>query len=204
MFPFEKECGLKIIKDLVKGDKTLSRIYGFILYTDNDPYVAKVLRDEDFWDALDSISGANWSIFAVRPLRKGKYSLPASSSSDIISYMVPTWVEPKANMQVLRDFGLENTESLPLFVAFMWDDTDELNQVAIPIEGKTIDTVYNSLQEIVKVITKAEAKVLPQYKGTVNVFRNIVTELNALKFKHSVIKRGKIVYRLSEFLSFFV
>ena len=46
MVPFEKECGLKIIKNLVKGDKTLSRIYGFILYTDKDPYVAKVLRDE--------------------------------------------------------------------------------------------------------------------------------------------------------------
>ena len=203
MFSFEKECGLEIIKNLVKGDKTLSRIYGFILYTDKDPYVAKVLRDEDFWNALDSISGANWPIFAVRSLRKGQYSIPTSGSTDIY-YMVPTWVEPKANMQVLRDFGLKNTERLPLFVAFMWDDTDELNQVAIPIEGKNIDTIYNSIEEIVKVITKAEAEVLPQYKGTVNVFRNIVTELNALKFRHTVIKRGKIVHRLSEYLSIFV
>ena len=195
---------MKTIKELVKGDKTLSRIYGFILYTDQDPYVAKVLRDEDFWNALDGISGANWPIFAVRPLCKGKYSITSSGGSDIISYMVPTWVEPKVNMQVLRDFGLENTECLPLFVAFMWDDTDELNQVAIPIEGKDIDTVYNFIEEIVKVITKAEAEVLPQYKGTVNVFRNILTELDALKFKHTIKRRGKIVYRLSEFLSVFV
>ena len=72
MISFENECGLETIKNLVKGDKTLSRIYGFILYTDKDPYVAKVLRDEDFWNALDSISGANWPIFSVRPLRKGK------------------------------------------------------------------------------------------------------------------------------------
>jgi hypothetical protein len=56
----------------------------------------------------------------------------------------------------------------------------------------------------VKVITKAEAEILPQYKGTVNVFRNIVTELNALKFKHTLIKRGKIAYRISEFLGTFV
>jgi hypothetical protein len=204
MIPFEKECGLKIIKDLVKGDKTLSRIYGFILYTDKDPYVAKVLRDEDFWNALDSISGANWPIFAVRPLSKGQYSIPSSSSSDVISYMVPTWIEPRANMQVLRDFGLKDTENLPLFVAFMWDDTDELNQVAIPIVGKDIDMVYNSIAEIVKVIAKVEAEVLPQYKGTVNVFRNIVLELKALEFRHTVIKRGKIAFRLSEFLSIFV
>lgn len=204
MFPFEKTCGLKIIKDLVKGDKTLSRIYGFILYTDKDPYIAKVLRDEDFWNALDSISGANWPIFAVRPLCKGQYSLPSSSHSGIIGYMVPTWAEPRANMQVLHDFGLKDSENLPLFVAFMWDDADELNQVAIPIEGKDIDTVYNSIEEIVKVITNAEAEVLPQYKGTVNVFRNIVTELKALEFRHTVIKRGKIAFRLSEFLGSFV
>ncbi len=204
MFSFEKECGLEIIKDLVKGDKTLSRIYGFILYTDKDPYVVKVLRDDDFWNALNSISGANWPIFAVRPLHKGNYSLSASSRSDIISYMVPTWVEPKTNIQVLRDFGLEKTDCLPLFVVFMWDDTDELNQVTIPIEGKSIEAVYNSIEEIAKVITKAEAEVLPQYKVTVNVFRNIVTELDAMKFRHTVIKRGKIAYRLSEFLSFIV
>lgn len=204
MVPFEKECGLKIIKDLVKGDKTLSRIYGFILYTDKDPYVAKVLRDEDFWNALNSISGTNWPIFAVRPLRKGHYSIPSSGSSDMINYMVPTWDEPRANMQVLRDFGLKDTGNLPLFVAFMWDDTDELNQVAIPIEGKDIDTVYNSIEEIVKVVTKAESEVLPQYKGTVNVLRNIVTELKTLEFRHSVIKRGKIAFRLSEYLGLFV
>ena len=204
MFDFQKDNGLEIIKGLVEGDKNLSRIYGFILYTDCNPYVAKVLRDNDFWKALDSISGNNWPIFAVRPLRKGNYSLPASSRSDIISYMVPTWVEPKTNMQVLRDFGLEKTNRLPLFVAFMWDDTDELNQVAIPIEGKNTDAVYNSIEEIVKVITKAEAEVLPQYKGTVNVFRNIVTELNAMKFRHTVIKRGKIACRLSEFFSVFM
>lgn len=60
MFDFQKDNGLEIIKGLVEGDKNLSRIYGFILYTDCNPYVAKVLRDNDFWKALDSISGNNW------------------------------------------------------------------------------------------------------------------------------------------------
>lgn len=48
MFAFQKDCGLRVIKDLVDGDANLSRIYGFILYTEKDPYVIKVLRDEVF------------------------------------------------------------------------------------------------------------------------------------------------------------
>ena len=75
MFDFQKDNGLEIIKGLVEGDKNLSRIYGFILYTDCNPYVAKVLRDNDFWKALDSISGNNWPIFAARPLQQGQMEI---------------------------------------------------------------------------------------------------------------------------------
>jgi len=75
--------------------------------------------------------------------------------------------------------------------------------VAIPIKGFNVDEVYHSIEEIVKVITKAEAAVLPQYKKTVNVFRNIVTELEALQFRHMVMRRGKIAYHIFEFLSSF-
>ena len=203
MINFQRSCGLKIVKDLVADDCNLSRIYGFILYTDQDPYVAKVLRDDDYWNALDSISGANWPIFAVRPLTKGSYDFPSSTDLNSIGFMVKTWNEPSRNIPVLHDFGLKDSENLPLFVAFMWDDNDELNQVAIPIKGFNVDEVYHSIEEIVKVITKAEAAVLPQYKKTVNVFRNIVTELEALQFRHMVMRRGKIAYHIFEFLSSF-
>lgn len=203
MFDFEKTCGLKLIKDLVGEDKNISRIYGFILYTEKDPYVAKVLRDEDFWNALDSISGANWPIFAVRPLRKGQYKMP-STSRNVISYMMPTWDEPRTNMPVLHDFGMKDSENLPLFMAFMWDDQDELNQIAISITGSDVDSVYHSIEEIVKAITRVESEVSPQYKRSVNVFRNVVTEINALNFRHKVIQRGKIAYRISEYLDIFV
>ena len=72
MVSIKNDCGLSDVKDLVECSPNLSRIYGFILYTEQDPYVAKVLRDDDFWKSLDSISGANWPIFAARPLKKGQ------------------------------------------------------------------------------------------------------------------------------------
>ena len=83
MFALQKECGLEVIKGLVEGDKNLSRIFGFILYTEKDPYVAKVLRDEDFWKSLDGISGDNWPIFAVRPMEKGYYQYSGDGKNSI-------------------------------------------------------------------------------------------------------------------------
>lgn len=204
MVPFQEDCELQIVKDLVKGDTNLSRIYGFILYTETDPYVAKVLRDEDFWDALNAISGSNWPIFAVRPLQKGNYKFSSSNrSGNSIDFMIQIWDEPKANISVLRDFGIKNTEDLPLFVVFMWDDNDNLNEISIPIQGKNSESVYKSLEEIVKTITKVENDILPQYKGTINVFRNVQVALEALKFRLTIKSRGKILKRFAEFLSLF-
>lgn len=203
MFEFQKDCGLKVIKDLVEGTQNLSRIYGFILYTEKDPYVAMVLRNEDFWNAFDSISGNSWPIFAARPLQQGRTRLSGGGGHGQVSMMFATWDEPKDNIPIIQDFGLKDSRDLPLFVAFMWDDEDNLNEITIPIRGNNVDEVYHSLEEIVIAITRVEERILPKYKGTVNVFRNVKAEIEALKLKHHVISRGKIIRRIAGFLSVF-
>lgn len=47
---------------------------------------------------------------------------------------------------------------------------------------------YSSIKEIVTTITKIENTILPEYKGTVNVFRNVKSELESLIIKHKVIE----------------
>lgn len=202
MFEIQKECGLEVIKGLVEGDKNLSRIFGFILYTDKDPYVVKVLRDEDFWKSLDRIFGDNWPIFAVRPLQRGYYQCSGGGRGGP-SFMVQTWFEPKDNLPIINDFGLDGTNELPLFVAFMWDDKDNLHEVTIPIVGNTKDEVYESLREIVEAITRVEAAILPEYKRTENVFRNVETELKAIKVKRRVVKGVYLVKKFLELFSVF-
>ena len=203
MFELQKECGLEVIKGLVKGDKNVSRIFGFILYTDKDPYVAKVLRDDDFWKSLDSISGDNWPIFAVRPMGKGYYQYSGGGKNSI-GFMVQTWVEPKDNLTILHDFGIKGTNELPLFVAFMWDYNDNLHEVTIPIEGKNTDEVYESLREIVDAITRVEAAIRPEYKQSENVFRNVESELKAIKAKRGFVKGTDIAKKFYDFFSVFL
>lgn len=203
MVAFQKDCGLKMVKGLVDKDPNLSRIYGFILYTVQDPYVAKVLRDDDFWKSLDSISGANWPIFAVRPLQKGRSKYPGSHNGEI-SFMIPIWDEPSVNLPILTEFGFADSKLLPVFVAFMWDDEDKLNAVTIPIRGNDIDTTYQSIREIVTTIAAVEREILPEYKGTVNVFREVKSALDGLNFKYKAQSFGRITKRIKELLELFL
>ena len=53
-------------------------------------------------------------------------------------------------------------------------------------------------------ITRVEERILPENKGTVNVFRNVKDELEALKLKHSIISRGKMLRRFAGLLSMYV
>ena len=196
MFDVQNECGLRIIKELVEGDKNISRIYGFILYTPQHPYVAKVLEDRFFWEALDSISGSKWPIFAVRPLQQGRMRVERGAPPGMMSMMIQTWDEPKENLSIIRDFGLEDSRDLPLFIAFMWDDNDDLHQISIHIHGSDKDTVYHSLEAIVREISQTEAKIQESYKRTPAVFREVSQQLEALKFKFRLVNRGKSLKKI--------
>jgi hypothetical protein len=199
MFDYPKESGLEIIKELVEDDKSLSRIYGFILYTDADPYVVKVLRDTDFWNALNKISGNNWPIFAVRPLQKGYMKYPELDYKTI-GFLYPIWVEPDDNLHVIQDFGLENSKEFPLFVAFMWDDENYLHKITVPILGNDVDSVYKSLKLIVETITEVENKISPENKRSVTVFREVEKELLSQEMTTKIINCGKNVAKLINYL----
>jgi len=180
MIPLKEEFGVEALRQ--KCEMSKSRIYGFILYSDRDPYVKKALRDDDFWDALDRRSGPNWPIFSARPKKEGSYYTPEASPGTI-QYLTRIWREPDDNQEFLELFGINSSRILPCFVAFMWDDNDELNRFIVKIESGSQDEVYKSLQGIIDTITDTESHILEEYKGSVNVFREVVNNLKDRKFQ---------------------
>lgn len=53
MFSLEND-DVSVIREVAQKSK--SRICGFILYTRADAHIKKVIKDEDYWDALDAAS----------------------------------------------------------------------------------------------------------------------------------------------------
>lgn len=125
MYPLEMN-DVDLIRKVAK--KSRSRICGFIMYTRADAFVAKVLKDDDYWDSLDAISGPNWPIFAVRPLYSGKKTFSCAGRKDgHIALGVPSIrKEPKENLKCLQFFNLDSTEQLPCFIAFYISDKNEV------------------------------------------------------------------------------
>lgn len=192
MCAIQEECDLQLIKQLV-DDKNLSRIYGFILYTDKDLYVRKMLADKLYWEELDKKSGARWPIFTVRQLEKG-HDEQIGAAPNGTSFMVKRWIEPPTNMDVLQNFDIKSTEDLPLFVAFIWDKNDIVQSVSVSINGRSDSEVYNKVEEVVSAIARAENAVLPQYRQNEELFRNVKTELDALNFRY----RANAIFKMAK------
>ena len=203
MFAIQEECGLELIKQLVDKDKSLSRIYGFILYTDKDVHVRKMLADKLYWEDLDKKSGARWPIFTVRQLTKG-HEVLTPSSSEGVNFIMKKWYEPATNMDVLNDFEIESTEDLPCFVAFIWDNNETIQSVSVRIDGRSDSEVYNKVEEVVSLITRAENAVLPQYRQNVELFRNVKAELDGLNFRYKAKTITKAAKKFLPFLKLFI
>lgn len=179
---------------LIRGlyDMSNSRIAGFILYTRKHANVVKVLKDEDYWTCFDEMSGPNWPIFSVRPLDPRRQQYSGRSIPGTISMMVSTLHEPNANKRVLKYFGLEESRDLPCFIVFMWDDNNQLCQIDWKIDDFSVDAAYNSIKEVIELISKAERDVLLEYKKSTGVFRQVKTEIEGSKFRKNVLRIGKV------------
>lgn len=195
MIDFRKDFGIEDIRN--RPDKPYSNIYGFIMYTSAHPYIAKVLRDDDFWNALDEISGENWPIFAIRPLAKGYYELP-SFPPGVIGLMVPVWKEPNENKKYLDFFSLKNSESLPCFIAFKFNEDDTIEQVVYKLNNDSEQDAFNSLRTIVELITKTESRILSEYKQTDAVFMNVKADVESYIQRKELIKNAGKLFRIKD------
>ena len=163
-----------------------SLVAGFILYDERHPYLVKVLRQTEFWDALDSISGRNWPIFAVNPqeLPQNKYGCNANFKSQI---------------KVFLDlFGLNGSDDLPCFVVFTWDNDNKLLHNYYALSDSSEKEAFESIKNLVSDIADTERQIKPEYRNGERVYLNSVIYLNQM------ITQQQLRKILPELLSIFI
>lgn len=197
MFPLEKEFGLEEIKQ--KCEESNSRIYGFIMYTRRHSYIVKTLRDKDFWNELNEISGVNWPIFAVQPLEEGWYTYPNLNNEEVLQFMIPTWHEPNENRKYLEVFSLQESKDLPCFIAFIWNDKNEIEQITFKLSNKNEQEAFDSIREVVTIISQTENNIHIDYKRSEQVFQNVKADIEAFSFRKKLNKSFIYFNYLKEF-----
>ncbi len=132
-------------------------IFGVILYTEEHPFIVKVLRDRDYWASLNART-KNWILYAIKP-------------DDHFIHLTDDYLLPQ--------MGVADSRELPLLVIVAIGPDCTLKQRSFRIDDADEVTAYRSIEKQINVITEAASRILPQYWSSTNVHREAVKALEA-------------------------
>lgn len=156
MLPLEKMLDISLlIKD--KTTYGTANIFGFIAYTDQNPYVVKVLQDDVFWKSLHSRT-EGWILYAIKP----DSSYYGGGNAEHIN----------------NSLGLTPKDFPQLIILSIGSD-QVMMQRNYPIIGKSEIEIYNSIEQIIDTITAAVKRIEPRYKNSTNVHREVVKAVDS-------------------------
>lgn len=127
-----------------KSRNGVANIFGVILFTNLNPNIKKVLRDEDYWQSYEEITGDRFCVFSVKPI-KGEYAV-SSPPEGLSAFMIPIWKEPSENKKLLKLFELEDTKNLPMLLLFTHVQGEYL-KIELKLDDSTQDSAQNSIKE---------------------------------------------------------
>lgn len=152
----ERRCVMTWALDLARqyeAKGTVAALFGIILYTDAHPNVKKVLRDEDYWRALDEVSGPKWPVFSIRAL-PGRLEYP-SPPPGVLFEMIPVWREPAENLELIEIFEIDSTRRLPVLVVFTEENEEMLSRTVVPLTDESPNAAFSTLREVIATVADA-------------------------------------------------
>lgn len=144
-------------------------VYGVIFYHIEHPYVNKVLRDREFWDSFNAVTGERWTIYAHDPSKVG------SPVDQIL-----------AVGRAMGELGIVNYGiKPPLIAVFLRSQGAELPRCCVePIEGRNEDETFASMLDTLQATTRVIERISEQHLGNSNdIFTQVDIEIENRKVK---------------------
>ena len=163
-----------------------------ILYTDRNPFIKKVLRDEDFWESLDEVSNSDIAVFSIRP-NLGSFSSKRNSGG-AFDWMVPVWSEPSENLELMKVLGLGDSRDLPCVVV-LFSRSDGLGKALFEIEETDENGTFRELERVLGALGKVAKRIRDSPRES-NV--RVESEFKALELRcktYCVLRKGLGLYR---------
>jgi hypothetical protein len=138
-------------------DPSVVKVFGAIIYSDRHPYIKKVLKDNDYWRALDEISGQRWAVFSARAT-EGHVEIKGGGPPGSLSMLVSVWVEPRENRKLIEYLQIDSTQK-PVFVIFTRLKTGEILKSILYLDDSSLENAYKRLGQIIGDLTSAVEKI---------------------------------------------
>lgn len=156
MLPLDKMISVQLlIKD--RQQYRTANIFGFIAYSERNPYVIKVLQDNVFWQSLNART-EGWILYAIKP----NSSYFGGGNAEYINQCL----------------GMQPND-YPQLVILGIGSNQVMMQRSYKIIGDSVETVYNSIEKNIDTITSALEFIYPEFKNSTRVHREVIKALDA-------------------------
>jgi hypothetical protein len=155
--------------------------FAFILYDFEHPQIAKILRDEDYWGALNAISGSYLTVFSFRQQN-------------------PNATFDNSRKFISDRFKVELPESNPSILFFQVVGDQIYESFVVDIESEMIEEAFIEIKHILLTAVKSVEQVLPENRrnksGTFNLIVNAMAQRKAFLRIKKVVTFAKSVKEL--------
>jgi len=124
--------------------------FGTIIYDESTVEIKKLLKDEDYWDALDYASGPHFEIFAIKDEEDYQVEFTQDIQFITTSSMPRSRSRRSYFSKVLKEyFNEENTRlAYPSFLYFLVENGEVTKCRLIPFKRASIEEMFRNFQKL--------------------------------------------------------
>jgi hypothetical protein len=184
-------------QELKKNSEALA--FAFIIYDFKDYTIQKIIKDSDYWTALDRISGDKLCIFYIDSrdcyyarrqeeiYRKEVQQEKLRMQDGLMSFLVPVTREPtpldNAVKELKQDFNIKEDIKTPFILFFQTDGDAISDSYIISLEKEKVEDAFIELRAWVKCAVNSISKVHPEnYGNHQEIFNLIKSNLKSWHF----------------------
>lgn len=199
-----KEKMIQICNDHRDSKKAL--VFALIIYDFESPHVSKVIHDEDYWMALNSISGDRISIFSIhKPQVTEEPVMLRRSMYDVYPGL---GYDPKALENEIADryFPIELTS--PSIIFFQVNKEEVIETIVIKIQENLQENTFEEIKKWMQIAVESISKVdLTNKDNYQDIFNLLLQDLKSNKISKRAISRisnlAHVATFIKELYSFF-
>lgn len=180
--------------------------FAFILYDFENPHLWKVLNDNQYWLALNEISGEYLTVFSLNYKEKKEIKKKFDIRSRVAYRLstVTTTSNPSIAIEelVYKYFGENISVSYPAILFFQVDNEVVIDSLLIELKEELIEPAFNELKEYFKISVEALKQIKPENRNNSKVVfdrleRKVKSTSQIKKIKRAIKNGGNIIGLIS-------
>ncbi|MGH7927248.1 MAG: hypothetical protein ACREQV_05595 [Candidatus Binatia bacterium] len=194
---FETEF-LQICEEHKRDGRAL--FFAFLLFDFRNADLVKVLRDEDYWRALDVTSGNRLTVYSFHVLEP---KVPAPTVEVRNMYAVDPGPSHRTELVFRSYFGTLDVPAVPAVLFFQVNEESVSDYFIVTLSARGVEGTYQELEDVLDVAVRSVAKVLPENEHRAGeVFNLVKAGLDERTLRARIAKGLKVLGPIKELVNF--